>query len=133
MNYYSYLADVVLFIHAAYVGFVLFGLLAVLIGMLLKWNWIRNAWFRYIHLAMILIVTVEALLGIVCPLTTLENYLRGAAGETIRSRSFMGELVHSLLFYQAPPWMFTIAYCVFFAVVLLTLVIVPPRTSRNLN
>lgn len=131
MQLYSLLADFVLFVHGLYVGFVLFGLLAILMGMLCKWNWIRNAWFRYTHLTMILVVTVEALLGIVCPLTTLENYLRGAANQSVRSQSFMGQLVQSLLFYQAPPWMFTVAYCAFFAVVLSTLFIAPPRKPIN--
>jgi len=133
MNLYSYLADVVLIVHGLYVGFVLFGLLAILIGKLSKWNWIRNVWFRYVHLTMILIVTVEALLGIVCPLTTLENYLRGAAGQSVRSNSFMGQMVQSVLFYQAPAWMFTVAYCAFFIVVLFTLVIVPPGKSRSID
>ncbi len=130
MNFYSYLADLVLALHGLYVGFVLFGLLAILIGMLLKWNWVRDVWFRYVHLTMILVVTVEALLGIVCPLTTLENYLRGAAGESVRSNSFMGQLVQSVLFYQAPAWMFTVAYCAFFAAVVLTFFVVPPGKSR---
>jgi hypothetical protein len=34
MNYYSTLADIVVVIHAAYVLFVIFGLLAVLLGIL---------------------------------------------------------------------------------------------------
>ena len=127
MNFNSFLADIVVILHGAYVAFVLFGLVAVFVGFLLRWGWVRNIWFRLIHLAMILIVAFEALMGILCPLTTLENYLRNQAGETVRSGSFMGQAVHELLFYEAPPWLFTCGYCAFAALVLSTFVIVPPK------
>lgn len=123
----SLLADVVVVIHLAYVAFVVFGLLAILAGYLFKWQWIRNVPFRIVHLAMILIVAAEALAGIVCPLTTLEKYLRARAGQTVRDGSFVGQLVHDLLFYNAPAWFFTVAYCVFGGMVLLTFALVPPR------
>ncbi len=93
----------------------------------MRWDWVRNIWFRLIHLAMILIVACEALLRIECPLTALENYLRNLAGETVRSGSFMGQAVHDLLFYEAPPWLFTCGYCAFAALVLSTFVMVPPK------
>ncbi len=127
MNLYSVIADAVVFIHAAYVSFVVLGLAAVLIGSVLRWRWIRSFWFRVVHLGMIGIVVVEALLGITCPLTTWENQLRHAAGETARAESFVGRWIHDLLFYDAPPWVFTVIYCLFGAVVLATFVIAPPK------
>lgn len=131
MNFNSFLADVVVVLHGAYVAFVLFGLVAVFVGFLFRWEWVRNVWFRLIHLAMILVVAFEALMGIVCPLTTLENYLRSKSGETVRGSSFMGQLAHDLLFYEAPPWLFTCGYCAFAALVLSTFVIVPPKRKLN--
>lgn len=131
MNLFSFLADVVVILHGAYVGFVLFGLVAVFVGYLFHWNWVRNIWFRAVHLAMILVVAFEALMGIVCPLTTLENYLRSEAGGTVRSGSFMGQIVHDLVFYDVPRWYFTCGYCAFAVLVLATFVIVPPK--RNLS
>lgn len=127
MNLYSVLADVVVFVHAAYVSFVVLGLVAILIGCVLRWRWVRNLWFRVVHLVMIGVVVVESLLDITCPLTTLENNLRRTAGETARGESFVGRWVHDLLFYDAPPWAFTVAYCLFGAVVLATFVIAPPK------
>ena len=53
---YGLLADLVVIVHFAYVGFVVIGQLLILIGIVLRWQWIRNPWFRLIHLAMILIV-----------------------------------------------------------------------------
>ena len=127
MNFYSILADVVVMAHFAYVAFVLLGLVAVLVGFLLRWEWVRNFWFRIVHLSMILVVAFEAVMGIVCPLTTLENYLRDKAGESVRSGSFMGQVVHDLLFFEAPPWVFTCGYCAFAGLVVTTFIIVPPR------
>lgn len=133
MNAASFLADVVVVIHLAYVAFVLFGLLFILAGNLLKWKCVRNFWFRMIHLSMILVVVFEALYGIVCPLTTLENYLRVQAGQTARDGSFIGQAVHDILFYDAPPWVFTIAYCIFGGLVLLTFVLVPPQWRKQVR
>lgn len=69
-------ADVLVVIHLAYVGFVVVGLVAIFAGMLLRWQWIRNPWFRWTHLAMILIVAGEAIVDFECPLTTWEKALR---------------------------------------------------------
>jgi hypothetical protein len=74
--FYRLAADVVVVLHAAYVWFVVFGQLAILIGILRRWAWVRNKWFRWLHLLAISIVVFESLLGIVCPLTTLEGWLR---------------------------------------------------------
>ncbi|MEO8495553.1 MAG: DUF2784 domain-containing protein [Planctomycetota bacterium] len=127
MNLYSLIADAVVFVHAAYVSFVVLGLAAILIGCVLRWQWVRSVWFRGVHLSMIGIVVVEALFGITCPLTTWENHLRQSAGETARAESFVGRWVHDLLFFDASPWVFTVVYCLFGAVVLATFVIAPPR------
>jgi len=127
MKLYDYLADAVVIIHAAYIGFVVFGLLAVLLGVLFHWKWVRNFWFRISHFLAILIVVVQAVLGIVCPLTTLENHWRLKGGEEAYCGSFIGHWVHELVFYDGPPWVFTVCYCLFGAVVLVTLVLAPPR------
>ncbi len=127
MNLYSILADVVVVVHAGYVGFVVLGLVAILVGAVLRWQWTRNVWFRVVHLVMIGVVVVESLFGITCPLTTLEYNLRRSAGETAHAESFVGRWVHELLFYDAPDWAFTVVYCLFGAIVLFSFVIAPPR------
>ncbi len=67
------LADAVVIIHAAYVGFVVFGLAAILIGVALEWDWVRGFCFRLSHLVAIALVCLEAILGVMCPLTTLRT------------------------------------------------------------
>jgi polyferredoxin len=117
------LADLVLFFHFLIAGLIVLGLILVWIGALAGWRWIRNPWFRYLHLAAIVFVAAEALLGIACPLTVWEDLLRGGA----RPETFVGRWVARLLYYNAPPWMFTAAYCAWAAAALLTLRIAPPR------
>ena len=131
MNAYSIAADIVVVFHFSYVLFILVGLACILLGRILGWQWIRNPWFRLLHLATIGIVVVESLLAITCPLTTLENYLRGLAGQTVRDGSFVGRVAHDLLFIEATPAMFQLLYCGFGGLVLLTLLLIPPRLGKS--
>ena len=123
--FYRIAGDVTVMLHFAYVTFVVLGLVAILIGYIRSWNWVRNPWFRGIHLAMILLVVVEAWFGITCPLTTLENSLRARAGQATYTGSFIANLLHDAMFFRLPPWTFTWAYSAFGGLVLLTLILVP--------
>lgn len=136
---YLLAADILVVIHAAYVGFVIFGMVAILIGVGLGWRWVRDFWFRIIHFLMIAVVVGEALGGIICPLTTWEDRLRQMAGQTVDPGTFMGRLCNKILFYEAPEGEFqtfqrtlTIYYCLFGAAVLATLVLAPPRLPPQL-
>ncbi len=127
---YRLLADLVVAIHVAYVGFVVVGMLLILIGILRRWAWIRNFWFRTGHFAAIALVVVESAYGIVCPLTDWEYRLRVAGGEDGAPGSFVGRCLHALLFVELEPWQFTLAYCLFGLAVLATLAWAPPRRPR---
>lgn len=127
---YGFLADAIVAIHVVYMAFVVFGQLAIMAGAVLKWEWIRNPWFRITHLVAIVIVALEALLGIACPLTTWEYDLRMAAGQPVSGESFVGRLLHNVLFYHLPPWIFTTCYVSFALLVLVTLWWAPPRPRR---
>jgi len=120
-------ADLVLLLHASYVAFVVFGQVAVLIGIIFRWAWVRNRRFRWLHLAAISIVVAESLLGIVCPLTTLEARLRAHAGQTAHHRDFVAHWVHKLLFYDLPPSIFTFTYTAFGLLILATYFLAPPK------
>ena len=127
MTFYRFLADLVVVVHGAFIGFVLFGMLVILLGIAVRWRWVRNFWFRTLHFLAIGIVVVQAVLGVLCPLTTLENHLRRQAGQATYPGSFVGHWVHELVFYESPPRVFTISYCLFGAAVLATLLLAPPR------
>jgi hypothetical protein len=128
---YSILADVVVGAHVAYVSFVLLGQLAILAGLIFRWQWIRNPWFRWIHLLMMTIVGIEAAFDVTCPLTSLESDLRRKAGEIAAGDSFLGRLLHNLIFIDAPPWVITALHISFALVVIGTFVLAPPRSFRR--
>jgi hypothetical protein len=115
-------ADALLVLHFGIVVFIVGGLLLTWIGAALGWRWIRNRWFRYLHLGAIGFVAAEALLGIACPLTVWEDMLRGG----VRTDSFVGRWVRYFLYYDAPEWAFTAAYVAWTAATLATLRLVPP-------
>lgn len=133
MRWYGYLADVIVAVHVVYMAFVVFGELVIVIGAFLKWQWIRNPWFRFVHLFTIAIVALEAIFGLACPLTTWEYDLRLAAGEQVSGETFVGRLMHNLLFHPLPPWVYTVCYTVFALLVAATLIWVPPRRPRWLR
>lgn len=120
------LADTILVLHFLYVSFVIGGLLAVWIGAGLRWAWIRNFWFRILHLCAIAFVTLESVFGVVCPLTKWENELRYAKGGAYET-SFIQHWVHKILFYQAPESVFTILYIIFTVAVAGSLIFIKPR------
>lgn len=100
--------------------FVVLGLPLIVAGNLRGWGWINSRWLRFAHLATIAIVAGEAWLGIVCPLTTLEMWLRGKARETTYDGSFVEHGLQTLLFWQGPAWVFTAVYSLFGLAVLAT-------------
>src|SRR5262245_24002861 len=128
---YGLLADFVVAIHVAYVSFVIFGLAFIWIGRWRKWRWVDNRWLRLSHLLAISFVAFEAVCGIECPLTAWERELRLSAGQSVDEATFMGRLLHNILFYDAPSWVFTVCYVVFALVVLGTLLLAPPRWRRD--
>lgn len=128
---YRLIADGIVILHFAYVCFVLFGLLAILLGWICGWQWTRNTVFRGLHLLAIAIVVGEALFGIPCPLTTWEQSLRDLAGDRSYQGDFLANWVHEILFYEAEPWVFTLCYSVFGLIVLLTFVLYPPRLLEH--
>jgi hypothetical protein len=125
--WYSVLADVIVGVHIAYVAFIVLGLLAIVVGIIRQWQWVRNSSFRLAHLVAITIVALEALLGIACPLTVWEDRLRVMAGEHATGNDFIGRCLHHVIFYQFAPGVFTLCYAGFALLVLATLVLAPPR------
>lgn len=126
LNIYQFVADTLLISHALFIGFVVFGLVLILMGMFRKWRWIRNPWFRSLHLAAIGTVILQSWLDIACPLTVWENYFREKAVESVYPAPFIQHWLHQLIFFQAESWVFTLCYSLFGGLVLATWYFVPP-------
>lgn len=127
------LADAVLCSHVALMVFVVLGLPLIIVGNLRRWPWINSPWLRFAHLATILIVAAEAWSGVVCPLTTLEMWLRAKANGSTYEGSFVEHWLQALLFWQAPAWVFTTVYTLFGVAVLATWCLWPVRLRRPLT
>jgi hypothetical protein len=127
---YRLLADIVLSIHFAIVAFVIGGLVLVVIGNWRGWKLVNAWWFRLAHLAAIGIVVAQAWLGVVCPLTTLESWLRVQANEPVYEASFVEHWVSRLIFYDAPAWVFTLGYTLFALAVIAAWWRYPPGSDR---
>ncbi|TXT25003.1 MAG: putative threonine efflux protein [Planctomycetota bacterium] len=130
---YRLTADLVVVVHFTFVAFVVFGLLLTLLGGVRRWEWVRGVRFRAIHLAAIGFVVAESLCGVTCPLTMWEQHLRDLAGQASYQGDFIATWVHDLMFFDAEPWVFTLCYCVFGAVVAMSWLLVPPRLQRREN
>jgi hypothetical protein len=130
-NSYQLLANAVLVAHLGVVLFIVAGLVLILLGGGLRWDWVRNFWFRLLHLVAIGYVVAESMFGIECPLTTLEQWLRVRAGQGGFQDDFIAHWVGQLMFYHAPPWVFTAAYSIFGLLVAASWIIVRPASRRT--
>ena len=124
-------ADLLLLGHVLFVAFVVIGLILILIGKPLDWAWVRKLWFRIAHLAAIGIVVLQSWIGMICPLTTWEMALREQGGEAAYSGTFISHWLESLLYFQAPAWVFTVCYTVFAGLVVASWFWVRPRRRRD--
>jgi hypothetical protein len=124
---YGFLADLMVALHVGYVAYVVGGLLLTVAGWIRGWKWVHNFWFRVSHLIMMLVVVYEEIMEIRCPLSEAEDYFRRLAGQPMSGETFMGRILHSLIFYDAPKYVFTIGYFSFGALVLATFIFCRPR------
>jgi len=115
--------------HCLFVLFVVSGFALIIAGAS-RWSWIRNRTFRVLHVAAIVFVAAEALLGVTCPLTYWEDMLRAAGRE---ERSFIGRWLAWLLYYDLPEWVFAIAYAAFALAVIACWRAIPPRARSTHN
>lgn len=124
---YRFLADAILVLHALIVIFVVFGLLLIFIGKARRWHWVRNPRFRIAHAITFGVVVLQAWLGKICPLTTLEMYLREKAGDAVYEGGFIAHWLGELLYYDLPLWVFALAYTLFGIVVVASWFVVRPN------
>lgn len=125
------LADAILIVHVLFVLFVIFGLVAVYLGYFLNWKWVRNRLFRILHLSSIAIVIGQSWAGLICPLTIWEMGLRAEVGSATYSGSFIQHWLHSLLYYSAPEWAFSVVYTGFGILIVGGWILVPPKIKER--
>ncbi len=85
---YLVLANVVVILDLAFVAFVLF-------GGVMAWRWSRVAW---LHLPAVFWGVSIEWTGLLCPLTPLENWLRGQSGTATYEGDFVERYLLPLLY-----------------------------------
>jgi len=123
---FRHFADAVLMLHIGVVLFIVGGLVLVLAGGIKGWRWVRNLPFRILHLSAIAYVAAQAWLGIACPLTVFESWLRVQARQGAYQRGFIEDWLQRALYFDAPAWVFVLAYSGFAALVAASWWWVPP-------
>jgi hypothetical protein len=124
---YVLLADFVVLIHFLYVLFAVGGLIFILAGAGCGWAAARKPLFRITHLVAVGLVALEAVAGMVCPLTNWEYHLRRLSGAPVEENiSFVARLARLLIFYDLPEWVFTVGHVLFGILVALTFILMPP-------
>ena len=121
------LADIILILHFLVVIFITVGFLLIPIGYYYYWSWIRNFKLRLFHFGLMFIVTFETLVGITCPLTSIENYLRGINN----SKSFVSFWIEKIIYWNFPTSFFIFLYFVLLGWTLLMWKIYPPKFKDN--
>lgn len=127
---YKMLADAVLVIHFGIVLFVVLGLPVILIGNRFGWTWVNSLWWRLVHLAFIGVVVLQDWLGQYCILTDLESAFRIKAGQHEYQNSFIEHWLQRVLYFDAPQWVFTLAYTFFGLIVAWAWLRFPPKADR---
>jgi hypothetical protein len=85
---YRFAAELVILVHFAFVAFVVLG--AVLV--------VFRPWVAFVHVPAVIWGAATELLGIVCPLTPLEQRLWRLAGETGYAGDFLDHYLTSILY-----------------------------------
>jgi len=129
--FYLLAADALLSLHIMFVAFVVLGLLFIFTGAALSWAWIRNPIFRILHLLAIIVVAVQAWLGVVCPLTVIEMNFRTRAGDVVYNGTFISHWLQELLYYDAPDWIFKVCYTAFGMLVIISWILIRPGPQRK--
>lgn len=117
------MAQVVLAIHLAIIGFNLFGLIIVPIGAWRRWAFVRAPIWRLAHVLSMAAVAVQAAAGRACFLTDWQDELAGAP----TGQPLIMQWVNSVIFWPFPMWAFEALYLVLFAYTLALLWWVRPR------
>ncbi|MEW6615628.1 MAG: DUF2784 domain-containing protein [Thermodesulfobacteriota bacterium] len=129
--FFLLIADAILLLHVLLVAFILVGLTLIFVGNVLAWSWVRNPWFRIAHLSTIGVVVIQSWFGVICPFTTWEMALRSRAGDAVYSGTFISHWLETILYYQAPAWIFVVCYTALGAVVVASWFYVRPRSFNK--
>jgi hypothetical protein len=121
------LALAVLAVHIAVIAFNVFGLIAIPLGGLLDWRFVRMFCWRALHLALLAVPMFQALFGRTCFLTLWQAMLEQEAGARASKEPLIARLLESVIFWSLPIWFFAALYVAIWIYALALWWLVPPR------
>ena len=117
--------EAVFAVHIAVILFNVFGLVAVPIGAICNWRFVRIRWWRVLHVLTLAAVAAQALAGRACFLTAWQDEL--AATATQPATPLIVRRINQLVYWPLPIWVFAALYALVFAYALALLWLVPTR------
>jgi hypothetical protein len=103
MTVQEFLADILMVAHASFSVFVLYGLVFILAGTIVDWRWARNRWFLNLHLAATIFLLARIWLGLPCPFSATEDYLRSQISMSCPLGIMTHAIFHQLAFRGNDP------------------------------
>lgn len=129
INFLYYLSRLVALIHLLYVLFVFLGIAVIYIGELFKIKFVRNIWFRTIHLIAMIIVAIQQYFLINCPLTILEKNLLLKSGNEVYDGAFVAHMINTY-HLNIPTSYYLPLYIGLSVLFMLTFLIIPPKIKK---
>ena len=99
-------SEIVLLFHFCIFLFMILSFFLIPLGYYQKWEWVKNRYYRLIHLVLMGIIFIETILGFMCPLTILENFLRN--DKEINNK--ITQIIHQIMYWDLPSYQFIILY-----------------------
>ena len=122
-------ADTVFWTHVAVIAFNVFGLVAIPVGAFRSWAFVRAFWWRALHLAALVIVAVQAVMGRACFLTIWQSELLSYAGRATSGSPLIQRWIGEVIYRPLPLRVFTLIYIVVCGYAIVLWILVPPKFS----
>ena len=103
-------SEIVLLFHFFIFLFMVSSFFFIPFGYYKNWKWVKNKNYRLIHLFLMGIILIETILGFMCPLTILENFLRAE----IKVNNKFTEIIHQIMYWNFSNYQFIILYLLSF-------------------
>ena len=120
-------SEIILLLHLLIFLFITLSFILIPIGYFQKWEWVKNKYYRSIHLILMGIISIETILGFMCPLTILENYFR----DDIKVDNKLTEIAHQILYWDLPNYQFIILYILSFSYLIFLWFFFKPNLNKN--
>ena len=140
---YKVLADLVVVIHFGWILFILWGFILTVCSFIFifvlrtakeRWGVFFERWiFRTVHLGGIVYVAILTVLGKYCPLTILENELRGRYNtEMTYPGSFVVHYIEKIVYPEVNFLLFVIPTMIIAVFTMLVFLIRPPSKIKHI-